>query len=677
MGRTVSELMSANITNAITSQQTWGNVLIIANSYGAKGDGSTDSTAAIQQAITAAKAAGKSEVYFLPGDYVYTTLTNTDGIVFWGDGVTVSGSPAIPVVSTAQSADIALSVKSFGAVGDGVADDTAAIQAAWDAAHASGRLLYFPPGTYRITAAIGINTTLTASNSPPSVHGAKAMAVGNNVANGVQNGSIILYDGAGSAFQIKNSSNTEFFYGGEIRNLTILKKDGDKSTDGSVGFDIKGWVDFRLYNVVCIGFEIGLASERCWSWDAFGLTCVRNDYGVVLGDNSNAVRLFGVQAHQNNVGIRIKHGINIKIDGATVEGQAHGIVISKGSASQGIAAVTLNNIYGEANTTSLIRIGQDEDGVQSSAAVLSVSMDTVYPIQNPGTIVPVQLDNVENVKIKNIIWGQPTDFISVTAATRYVTVDNYNNQYEAAHIGNRYSVSQRLGVKNSVNLLPGGFLNLPDLSHFNKAGVTAAYDSLTFAGERVIKLTIPNSTTTNECRLGLRVDRRMVGKRMIFHGTAQKDDAANFGAFFIFYNPAFGGITGGTASMPTAMSTVQRNFIVPDEDYIWFTLFVNNTSGSTKYAYIKNFVLIDQNTGTVETNPLDYAVCLSGSVAATTGGTAVAVPGFIAELYNVLVSPYGNVTAYAVPGTGSFTVYTVGGDEDCAYWVVPKFGHLY
>ncbi|EFC86470.1 glycosyl hydrolase family 28-related protein [Parafrankia sp. EUN1f] len=43
-------------------------------------------------------------------------------------------------------------VVSFGAVGDGVADDTAAIQAALDVT----RLLYFPPGTYKISAALNV-----------------------------------------------------------------------------------------------------------------------------------------------------------------------------------------------------------------------------------------------------------------------------------------------------------------------------------------------------------------------------------------------------------------------------------------------------------------------------------------------------------------------------------------
>jgi Pectate lyase superfamily protein len=46
-----------------------------------------------------------------------------------------------------------VSVKDFGAVGDGVTDDTAAIQAAINAVITpSGGTLYFPSGTYKITA---------------------------------------------------------------------------------------------------------------------------------------------------------------------------------------------------------------------------------------------------------------------------------------------------------------------------------------------------------------------------------------------------------------------------------------------------------------------------------------------------------------------------------------------
>lgn len=46
-----------------------------------------------------------------------------------------------------------VSVKDFGAVGDGVADDTAAIQAA----HNTGKPIYYPPGTYRMNSQVTLS----------------------------------------------------------------------------------------------------------------------------------------------------------------------------------------------------------------------------------------------------------------------------------------------------------------------------------------------------------------------------------------------------------------------------------------------------------------------------------------------------------------------------------------
>src|SRR5690242_10889192 len=55
-----------------------------------------------------------------------------------------------------------VNVRAYGAVGDGVADDTAAIQSA--ATAAAGKGLRFPQGTYKISARINLssNTTVVA-----------------------------------------------------------------------------------------------------------------------------------------------------------------------------------------------------------------------------------------------------------------------------------------------------------------------------------------------------------------------------------------------------------------------------------------------------------------------------------------------------------------------------------
>jgi hypothetical protein len=64
-----------------------------------------------------------------------------------------AGTGAIPRSVQDKERDI-VSVKDFGAVGDGVTNDTAAIQAAEDACAASGQALWFPAGTYRCNTGI-------------------------------------------------------------------------------------------------------------------------------------------------------------------------------------------------------------------------------------------------------------------------------------------------------------------------------------------------------------------------------------------------------------------------------------------------------------------------------------------------------------------------------------------
>lgn len=63
----------------------------------------------------------------------------------------------------------AISVASFGAVGDGRADDTAAIQKALSAAAANGSVVFAPAGRYKITAGLKIPDTVSLEGTYRSV----------------------------------------------------------------------------------------------------------------------------------------------------------------------------------------------------------------------------------------------------------------------------------------------------------------------------------------------------------------------------------------------------------------------------------------------------------------------------------------------------------------------------
>ena len=87
-----------------------------------------------------------------------------------GSGITLAnGNIAVPVAS-----GTAVNVKQFGAVGDGVADDTAAIQAALD----SSFNVFFPTGNYLITTALELSTGHNVQGEYSSDRGTRITASG-------------------------------------------------------------------------------------------------------------------------------------------------------------------------------------------------------------------------------------------------------------------------------------------------------------------------------------------------------------------------------------------------------------------------------------------------------------------------------------------------------------------
>jgi hypothetical protein len=93
------------------------------------------------------------------GSMVYNFPEGT-GISADACGVTYNppftGAVPYPVC---EKLDQSLSVKDFGAVGDGVTDDTLAIQAAINAGAPQGLVIYFPAGVYRTTATVGFTSS--------------------------------------------------------------------------------------------------------------------------------------------------------------------------------------------------------------------------------------------------------------------------------------------------------------------------------------------------------------------------------------------------------------------------------------------------------------------------------------------------------------------------------------
>jgi hypothetical protein len=126
-------------------------------------------------------------------------MTNETGIINSGNATAISYTLTEPgaVAQTVQTKlDQYVSVKDFGAVGDGVADDTAAIQAAVDAVAPTGGSVYFPHGDYRLVGTAGADGI---------VHGIHVPFTGGGIEG--QGKSITLYGDGGESRLIGVTAN--------------------------------------------------------------------------------------------------------------------------------------------------------------------------------------------------------------------------------------------------------------------------------------------------------------------------------------------------------------------------------------------------------------------------------------------------------------------------------------
>jgi len=209
-----------------------------------------------------------------------------------------------------------VSVKDFGAVGDGVADDTAAIQAALDATQA----ISFPAGTYKVT------STLLVKNHNKVVYG---------------NNSVIAYTGTGWVINAQLVGGTLFPQYLQLNDLYIAS--GPNATGGiywrfsygtaknisvqipvtnqiawQIGCDSAAtgayYNQFQNCNVqVYVGITAGVANQKGWVFEVV----------AVSGIAPNTNTFVGGRTSQTKIAWSIS-GLNNRLIGPTVEGTESG-----------------------------------------------------------------------------------------------------------------------------------------------------------------------------------------------------------------------------------------------------------------------------------------------------------------------------------------------------------------
>jgi len=226
------------------------------------------------------------------------------------------------VLRTAQSKmrDV-VSVKDFGAVGDGVADDTAAIQAALD----SGAYMhvYMPPGTYRVTSTINITkqNTLTGPDG-----GAQEMQH-----------AFIAHDAASTGTLFNVTTNVA---GVCLKNFRVTGGNGSFCITSSNSYVRYEYIYMQAYNgggIRLLSSGIGSSSSKIANCTWVGPASATSYTGFEIDVNGGDVLLDSCTAIRGAIGINIIQGQTIVVNRCSLNKQTRNPNVTGGpysSASQ-------------------------------------------------------------------------------------------------------------------------------------------------------------------------------------------------------------------------------------------------------------------------------------------------------------------------------------------------------
>jgi hypothetical protein len=375
------------------------------------------------------------------------------------DGVTVLGSAVFlgetTMAGARASGDGGWSVAAFGAVGDGVTDDSLAFQRALNATSTTAPRLVVPAGSYKIT------TGLTCSTANLELVGTGGPAQDGVVGNGA---TIILVGTGIVGFTFNPAASSTIFRGPTLRNLMFKDNAAGAATGGVLINRSNNWL---LQNVVAAGFtgasSYGIKSDGTGNVSQYGTllnsganTC-KVGLDLVL---TNGLRVIGGMFDGNSnagtvatgtTGIRHQSGDSLKITNTVIQFYATGVDM------QGTG------------TTNASLIGNRFEGMTTHVSVagdFNVFMGNTHSnniIGGTGTVY-----SLAATADRNIVWGNHATAVTTVVAnsgTNTVYTD-FTGTYPVISVPDAASVRWAAG-----NLLTSG-TNTPE------GAVTAPVGSL-------------------------------------------------------------------------------------------------------------------------------------------------------------------------------------------------------
>lgn len=367
------------------------------------------------------------------------TLTATGNLSFQQ-----SGAGAVSRTLLARVRESWLSVKDFGAVGDGVTNDTAAIQATIAAIPATGGAIYFPPGTYIVNAECAVSNPTRLYGDGPNISiinntSTTANTIKINVAN-------CEIDGLGFISSATRTAGAFVYLNASKQQVKNFRMDaafnGIYNNAGSVVRIEGGYIFNTASNGSAITFAGGSGSNDLYV-DRVTISADANDstrFGIKITD-AGAVNI-------TNCDI-IRHGINLEMNPGN--GQAVPYVYCLNSYfDTGTAGVRFNS-SGTGFVQGFRAVGcwfgsNVNNGVAMNGSVYGAEFIGCHAFSNGLNGVTISSTNVADVSIIGGAYcGNTSSGVLVIANVNYFSVIG-------ARIGNGY---QKPGNVNGVTVTAG------------------------------------------------------------------------------------------------------------------------------------------------------------------------------------------------------------------------------
>jgi hypothetical protein len=460
--------------------------------------------------LDAAGRVATGEIWLTAGsNYKFVLMTSTDvTLVTWDNITGINGTgiasnaenvaydpPFTSAVQTNVEAKLAetVSVKDFGAVGNGIADDTAAFQAALNV----GGYIFIPDGIYLVTSSLTV-----------------AFAVR-------------IYGGKGAQITYSNAS-AALFSNAAVSSIAYFEANGfsiestfTRAVMSSIGtFDIRGAAAASFMDLDISGGSIRLLNatyaniERNKVLASNGIGDTKCDYGIVTFDAVN------VTISDNLVGGFSNDGIKLGVTGPTATTSSKTVVTGNkvyDSATNHIdvfdggrnCVVSGNILYGTCNTALEIKSQGSTPGAFGAGG-------SVWPNATNSERVVVSNNNVSGALVNGVLcYGRYYDIshnVIADASSRGVVVGSFDNNTDEAFVhdigivGNIF-IDNATGVfvrnsKKGVRICDNSFVGKSDGTKDNTGIVLGGKNQTTIANNSFKNLNYAvNSAETNSAEM--------------------------------------------------------------------------------------------------------------------------------------------------------------------------------